>query len=79
MCIHGQVKMNQTFHCVNPKIAKDQWICPTTLNHIMNMNESYDQSTIVESSGNGCTEFVDEHLGTAQYCANAQKKLKIEK
>ena len=45
----------------------------------MNMNESYDQSTIVESSGNGCTEFVDEHLGTAQYCANAQKKLKIEK
>jgi len=63
MCIHGQVKMNQTFHCVNSEIAKDQWICPTTLNHIMNMNESYDQSTIVESSGNGCTEFVDEHHG----------------
>ena len=68
MCIHGQVKMNQTFHCVNPEIAKDQWICPTTLNHIivrifynMNMNESYDQSTIVESTGNGCTEFVHEH------------------
>ena len=29
----------------------------------MNMNESYDQSTIVESTGNGCTEFVHEHLG----------------
>ena len=46
----------------------------------MNMNESYDQSTIVEFTGNGCTEFVHEHRsGTVQYCANAQKKMKIEK
>jgi hypothetical protein len=40
----------------------------------MNMNESYDQSTIYETTGNGCTEFVHEHLGTVQYCANTQKK-----
>jgi len=39
----------------------------------MNMNESHDQSTVVGSTGNRCTEFVHEHLGTVQYCANAQK------
>jgi hypothetical protein len=44
----------------------------------MNMNESHDQSTIVGSTGYGCTEFVHEHLGTVQYCANAQKNEKLK-